>query len=53
MAVKVAVKQRFSVRVETWTIRKSKSGEPVYRAKIAVRDQFGRFHGATNFKQKV
>ena len=51
--LKVIAKPRFTVRVETWTVGRSKSGEPVSQAKIAVRDQFGRFHGATNFKQKV
>lgn len=36
---------RYTVRVESWATSKGKRG------KVTVRDQFGRFHGATNFAQ--
>lgn len=36
-------KVRYSVRIERWT---TSTGQTT---KIAVRDQYGRFHGATNF----
>lgn len=36
-------KVRYSTRVETWKTRKGTV------TKVAVRDGFGKFHGATNF----
>ena len=42
------VKSIFSIRLETWhTTPGSKSTE----VRIVVRDQFGKFHGATNYRQ--
>jgi len=42
----------YTVRAEVWTV-KPKGQTPKAIAKITVRDQTGRFHGATNFRQKV
>lgn len=43
-------KSVFSIRLETWhTTPGSKSTE----VRIVVRDQFGRFHGATNYEQNI
>jgi hypothetical protein len=43
-------KSVFSIRLETWhTTPGSKSTE----VRVVVRDQNGKFHGATNFRQNV
>jgi hypothetical protein len=42
----------YTVRAEVWTIKRNLP-QPKAIAKITVRDQTGRFHGATNFRQKV
>jgi hypothetical protein len=47
----------FSKRTEVWNVQNpSTSDRPtaprVSMVKIAVRDSNGRFHGATNFKQR-
>lgn len=43
-------KSVFSIRLETWhTTPGSKSTE----VRVVVRDQNGKFHGATNFRQKI
>lgn len=47
MATKVK-NSGYTVRLEVWRV---KDGKVV--PKIAVRDTTGRFHGATNFRQKV
>lgn len=47
MASKVKV-SGYTVRLEVWRVRDGKM-----IPKITVRDQTGRFHGATNFRQKV
>lgn len=43
-------KSVFSIRLETWnTTPGSKSTE----VRVVVRDQNGKFHGATNFRQNI
>lgn len=37
--------RKYATRVETWATRKGRV------SKVVVRDQFGTFHGATNFRQ--
>lgn len=44
------VKSVFSVRLETW---KTAPGSNNTEVRVVVRDQNGKFHGATNFRQNV
>lgn len=41
----------YSVRLEVWVVLKDNRYQHV--PKITIRDKTGRFHGATNFRQKV
>lgn len=41
----------FTKRVETWTVRQS-DGSAKSEVRIAVRANDGRFHGATNYRQR-
>lgn len=41
-----------TVRLESWTVLRN-TAKPVVVAKVAVRNEKGQFHGATNFKGSV
>jgi len=45
----VSTRSTYSTRVETWTVT-NKDGKPVRVGKVVVRDDEGRFHGATNYR---
>jgi len=43
-------KSTYSIRLETW---KTTPGSDSTEVRIVIRDEDGRFHGATNFKQNL
>ncbi|QDK02873.1 hypothetical protein KNU71_gp042 [Streptomyces phage Braelyn] len=43
-------KSVYSIRLETW---KTTPGSDSTEVRIVIRDQDGKFHGATNFKQNI
>lgn len=43
-------KSVYSIRLETW---KTTPGSDSTEVRIVIRDQDGKFHGATNFKQNL
>lgn len=43
-------KANYSIRLETW---KTTPGSDSTEVRIVIRDEDGRFHGATNFKQNL
>ncbi|QNN98267.1 hypothetical protein SEA_LILMARTIN_268 [Streptomyces phage LilMartin] len=43
-------KSTYSIRLETW---KTTPGSDNTEVRIVIRDQDGKFHGATNFKQNI
>ncbi|QGH76326.1 hypothetical protein SEA_DAUBENSKI_259 [Streptomyces phage Daubenski] len=44
-------KSTFSIRLETWQVPGAALGNTEVR--VVVRDQDGKFHGATNFRQNI
>lgn len=43
---------QFTKRVETWAVTKPGKKNKVTIVKVAVRSSDGKFHGATNFREK-
>ena len=48
----MSTRSTYSTRVETWTVT-NKDGKPVRVGKVVIRDDEGRFHGATNYRQRA
>lgn len=44
-------KATYSIRLETWQVPDSAKGNTEVR--VVIRDENGKFHGATNFKQNI